>query len=630
MSLGELISGFVKGQEALSWTGSFTDYLEIVEKNPRVARLSHARVYDMIMSYGVEYDDEGNIEKYNFFAGEIFGCHQPIKAIVEYFRAAAQGLEPRKRILLLMGPAGGGKSSLVALLKKRLEAYTRTDEGVLYGIAGCPMHEEPLHLLPEDLRKEIKEKYGIYIEGDLCPFCRWRLENEWKGDFTKFQVKRVIFSEQGRKGIGTFSPSDPHTQDVAELIGSIDLAQIGEFGSESDPRAWRFDGELNIANRGICEFIELLKVDAKFLYLLLNLAQEQRIKAPRYPLIYADEIVISHSNEAEYLKFIAEKTNEALQDRIHLIKFPYNLAVSDEEQIYDKLLSQGSKRIHIAPNTTKAAAIFGVLTRLKDVETEKKISLIDKMKVYDGKKLKGWTDHEVRLLKQKNPDEGMTGAGPRFMIDALSKGSVKSDLDCINPIQALRSIIEHLDNHPRVDEKIKEEYKNHIERVREVYHDMLKKQIMSAFVVGYKEQAKAMVEDYLLEVNAWRKKDKIKDPITGEERLPNEKFMRDIEEQIGISEKASKEFREEIIAKVADLALEGKKFDYQSHDNLKEAIEKKLFTDVKSIVKTIISAKILDKEQEKRLDQVVEALKNEGYCEICAREVLKYMSRIID
>jgi len=234
------------------------------------------------------------------------------------------------------------------------------------------MHEEPLHLLPENLRKEIKEKYNIYIEGDLCPYCQWRLENEWNGNFMKAQVKRVIFSEQGRKGIGTFSPSDPHTQDVAELIGSIDLAQIGEYGSESDPRAWRFDGELNIANRGVCEFIELLKVDAKFLYLLLNLAQEQRIKAPRYPLIYADEIVISHSNEAEYIKFIAEKTNEALQDRIHLIKFPYNMAVSDEEQIYSKLLSQGSNRIHIAPNTTKVAAIFGVLTRLKDVETEKK------------------------------------------------------------------------------------------------------------------------------------------------------------------------------------------------------------------------------------------------------------------
>jgi len=173
-------------------------------------------------------------------------------------------------------------------------------------------------------------------------------------------------------------------------------------------------------------------------------------------------------------------------------------------------------------------------------------------------------------------------------------------------------------------------YKNHIERVREVYHDMLKKQIMPAFVVGYKEQARAMVDDYLIEINAWRKKDKIKDPVTGEERIPNEKFMRDIEEQIGISEKASKEFREEIIAKVADLALEGKKFDYQSHDNLKEAIEKKLFSDVKSIVKTIVSAKILDKEQEKRLDQVVEALKKEDYCEICSREVLKYMSRIID
>ena len=631
MSIEDLINARSEDTGDLNWRGSFSDYLKIVEEQPEVARLSHARIYDMIMEKGTETDEEGNVVKYNFFADEIFGCQKPIDAIVEYFRAASQGLEPRKRILLLMGPAGGGKSSIVIKIKKGLEEYTRTKQGALYGIAGCPMHEEPLHLLDESTRKSLKEKYGIHVEGELCPLCQHRLDNEFGGDIYKFEVERVLFTEQGRQGIGTFSPSDTKSQDISELIGSMDLSKIGEHGSESDPRAWRFDGELNIANRGLCEFIELLKVDSKFLYILLSLSQEQRISAPRYPLIYADEAVISHTNEAEFRKFLSEETNEALQDRIHLVHVPYNLSASDEEKIYDKLLKQSQRGPHLAPNTTKVAAMFSVLTRLKDEEQDKKINLTDKMKLYDGEKLKGWTDHEVRKLKQDNPDEGMTGIGPRFTTDALSKCAVKTKEGCVNPIQGLHAIVEHLENHPRIDRDTQKRYKDvFVGQVRELYHDMLKKQVMSAFVTGYKEQAKALVDDYLTEINAWKKKDQIKDPVTGEEREPNEKFMRDIEEQIGVAENASKEFREEIIAKVADLSLEGKKFDYESHDNLKEAIEKKLFGDVKSVVKTIVSAKVLDEDQQKRLDTVIEALKDEGYCDVCAREVLKYMSKIID
>ena len=630
MSLQDFVTGYNENKLSLSWKGAFFDYLKKVEDTPAVARLSHARIYDMIMSAGVEKDSDGNIVKYNFFKNDIFGCERGINSLVEYFRAGAQGLEPRKRILLLMGPAGGGKSSVVILIKKGLEEYSKTDEGALYGIVGCPMHEEPLHLLTGDLRMQIKNNYGVSIEGDLCPYCQWRLNNEFDGDISKFEVERLIFSEQGRIGIGTFSPSDPKSQDLSELIGSMDLAKIGETGSESDPQAWKFDGELNVANRGICEFIEILKVDSKFLYLLLNLAQEQRIKTPRYPLIYADEVVISHTNEAEYIKFIGEKTNEALQDRIHIIKFPYNLTVNDEEKIYDKLLSQGSLKVHLAPNSTKVAGMFSALTRIEDVEGKKKINIVDKMKVYNGEKLKGWTNHEIKMLKEESPNEGMSGAGPRFTTDALSKHMAKPGIECLNPIQTLRAIVDHLDYHPKIDQKIKEEYKNHVGRVRDVYHEMIKKQVMSAFVTGYAEQAKSMVERYLVEINAWRKDDKLEDLTTGEMRDPDEKFMRSVEEQIGIAESSKKEFREEVVAKVADLALSGEKFDYASHEELKKAVERKLFDDVKSIVKTVVSATVLDDDQKKRLDQVIEALKDDGYCENCAREVLKYMARIID
>ncbi len=637
MSFTDKLKSYSDNLGDLNWKGNFYDYLDVVKKDKKVARLTHARIYDMIMDKGVEKDKDGHILRYKFFEDEIFGCEKALDSLVEYFQAGAQLLDPRKRILLMMGPAGGGKSSVAILLKRGLEEYTLTEKGKVYAIDGCPMHEEPLHALPNELRKEFEKEYKVYVEGELCPMCQWKLNNEWgedkngvwKPDLAKIPVKRVIFSEQDRVGIGTFSPQSEKDQDISELIGSMDLSQIGEIGSESDPRAWKFDGELNIANRGVVEFIEMLKSPPQFLYLLLNLAQEQRIKISRYPLIYADEVIVSHTNEAEYQKFMAEQTNEALQDRINRIKVPYNLTVNDEEKIYDKLL-KGSEKVHIAPKTTHIASMFAVLSRLVDVEKDKKVDLVTKMKLYNGEKLKGWTASEVRALKEENPDEGMTGIGPRFVVDALSKIMARPGTKCLNPIQSLRGLRHHLDYHPRIDKKLKEYYMEVLDKVKEEYHDMIKKQVMSAFVTGYQEQARALVDRYLFEVNAWRKSDKVEDPTTGEERDADEKFMRSVEEEIGISESASKEFREEVVAKVADLALDGRKFDYTSHQGLSDAIEKKLFSDVKSVTKAIVSADVLDKDQEKRLDQVIQAMKENGYCEVCARETLKYLSKIID
>ena len=274
--------------------------------------------------------------------------------------------------------------------------------------------------------------------------------------------------------------------------------------------------------------------------------------------------------------------------------------------------------------------MFGVLTRLEDVEGKKKLSLVDKLKLYDGQKLEGWTDHEVRTLQEEAPREGMEGAGPRFIVDALSKALAQPETQCLDPIAALRGIMDHLDHHPHIDAKRKEAYKNHIGRVRDVYHDLLKKQVMAAFVTGFAEQAKGMVGQYLSEVNSWRKKDKVKDAITLQPRDPDEKLMRAIEEQIGISENAKAEFRNEIVARVADLALAGKVFDYSSHDRLREAVERKLFGDVKGIVKTVVTSSVLDADQKKRMDQVIDALLAQGYCPECSRSVLRYLSRIID
>lgn len=243
-------------EQRLQWEGTFLEYFELVKQNPAVADLSHARIHRMLTDAGVEDGDEG-LPRYNFFTHDLFGLDRPLQQLAEYFHSAARRLEVRKRILLLMGPVGGGKSTIVALLKRGMEAYTCTDAGAVYAIRGCPMHEEPLHLVPHPLRNDLYRQYGIYIEGDLCPACRQMLRDEYDGRIEEVQVHRILFSEKHRVGIGTFSPSDPKSQDISELTGSVDLSTIGTYGSESDPRAYRFDGELNVANRGMMEFIEM-------------------------------------------------------------------------------------------------------------------------------------------------------------------------------------------------------------------------------------------------------------------------------------------------------------------------------------------------------------------------------------
>ncbi len=271
------------------WEGSFYDYLKLVKGDPQITQLAHARIYRMIADAGVEELKEGG-KRYNFFNQELFGLDRTLENLVEeYFHPAARRLDVRKRILLLMGPVSGGKSTLVAMLKRGLERYSRTKNGALFGIKNCPMHEEPLHLIPKELRPEFEKEYGVYIEGELCPSCRMMVDAEYGGDIENVLVERVFLSEDDRVGIGTFTPSDPKSQDIADLTGSIDFSTIAEYGSESDPRAYRFDGELNIANRGIMEFQEMLKCDEKFLWNLLSLSQEGNFKAGRFALIYADE-----------------------------------------------------------------------------------------------------------------------------------------------------------------------------------------------------------------------------------------------------------------------------------------------------------------------------------------------------
>ena len=1083
MDLVKRLEEYRDRERGLLWEGTFAQYFEIATKQPQVGRLSHERIYHMIMDAGTETTRSGE-PRYNFFSQEIFGIEKPLQQIVEYFHSAAQRLEVRKRIMLLMGPVGGGKSTIVYLLKRGLEAYSRTEEGAIYAIRDCPMHEEPLHLIPVDLRPDVEKEFGLYIEGDLCPRCRYLVDTEYKGHIENVPVRRVTFSEKYRVGVGTFTPSDPKSQDISELVGGIDLSTIGEVGVESDPRAYRFDGELNIANRGIMEFIEMLKClsgdslvftqqgmrrldsfaqpdhpegesrelsvqiassvgiestahlyhagikptrrittrrgyvsegtfehrvlivnsegvqvwrrhdelqvgdwlvlqkgqnlwgedvtlqwqserpkhaqviripermtpalarwlgylvaegdmrpdgtlrftnreaelrddytrltqqlfgitprqypkvvqlnsvaladflsylgfktgaykkeipwsvlqssresvleflagyfagngtvnlggrlswstaserlaqhlqivllnlgvvsrriktrqraskdapyrdywnitasgvdadqlaqqmrllpqrklvvyeqrrreqpragradvipftagywttisdefqrvvmdramaaggvgyreregayqvlgedyinlhmlrtgtnnctrematkllskldgwvepptglsalmnasqfydeivsieesqadcwdfnvpgsntfiangivnhncDEKFLYVLLTLSQEQNIKTGRFSMIYADEVVVSHTNEHEYQSFVGNKKSEALQDRIILVKVPYNLRASDEVKIYEKLLKQSAlQNVHIAPYTLRIASIFAILTRL---EQSKKagMSLMKKLKLYDGEDMEDFKQKDVRELQEEAQREGMDGISPRYVINRLSNALVKQNTTCINPIDALRALRDGLDQHTSITRDERERYLNFISEARKEYDEMAKKEVQRAFVYSYEESARTLLNNYLDNVEAYCNKTKLRDPITDEEVEPDEQLMRSIEEQIGITENAKKAFREEILIRISSLARKGLTFDYNSHERLKEAIEKKLFADLRDVVKITTSTRTPDKEQLRKINEVVNRLMTEhGYCHVCANEMLRYTGSLLN
>jgi serine protein kinase len=630
MDLVKRLEEYRDRERSLTWEGTFAQYFEIATRQPSVAQLSHERIYNMIVAAGVETTRLGD-QRYKFFSGDIFGLEKPLQQIVEYFHSAAQRLEVRKRILLLMGPVGGGKSTIVHLLKRGLEVYSRTDSGAAYAIKECPMHEEPLHLIPLELREDVEKEFGLYIEGELCPQCRWLLENKYDGKIEDVPVRRLVFSEKQRSGIGTFTPSDPKSQDIAELVGGIDLSTIGEVGVESDPRAYRFDGELNIANRGIMEFIELLKTDEKFLYVLLTLSQEQNIKTGRFSLIYADEVVVSHTNENEYTAFVGNRKSEALQDRIILVKVPYNLRVTDEVKIYEKLLRQSAlKDVHIAPYTLRIASIFAILTRL---EAPKKagMSLMKKLKLYDGEDVEEFKQKDIKELQDETVHEGMEGISPRYVINRLSSALVREHVTCINPIDALRALRDGLDQHTSISREQREHYLNFISEARKEYDEVARKEVQRAFVYSFEESARTLLNNYLDNVEAFCNKTKVKDPITEEDMDPDEHLMRSIEEQIGITDNAKKAFREEILIRISSLARRGQTFEYTSHERLKEAIEKKLFADLRDVVKITTSTKTPDAEQLKRINEVVNRLINEhGYCHVCANELLRYVGSLLN
>lgn len=613
-------------------------YIEIVRKKPTVASLSHKRVYDMIKSYGVEVDKETGEKKFLFFEQELFGIESSTKEIMEYFEGAALGSDVGKRFLMLFGPPSSGKSNVVSMIKDYLERWTRTEDGALYGIEGCPMREEPLHAIPNDLRSSLSGELGVKIEGDLCPHCALRLRTEFKGDFMAFKAKRVYFSQQGRVGIGTFVPADPKSQDITELIGSVDLSKIGEFGTESDPRAFRFDGELDISNRGVMEFIEILKIDHKFLYVLLTATQERVIKTPRFPLIYCDLAILSHTNEAEYKDFVGNPKNEALIDRMIVCKVPYTLQVDQEVKIYEKLLRLGGVTdVHVAPHTLKVAAMFAILSRLEESK-DKTVDKVKKMRLYNKEDVEGLSPKDVVRLRKESNTEGMDGISPRYIVNRLVTTAVRGNRGeegkrpYITPVDLLRALKDGVQTSSKFKPEEKAKYDEVFAIAKKEYDGIAQNEVQKAFFVSFEDEAKALLENYLDNVEAYLEKSKLIDKITGEEIDPDEKLLRAVETQIGIHESGKDSFRNEVMRKAAAALRRGETFRYDQHANLRKAIEKQLFEEKRDVIKmTITTRSKQDADQLKRINAVVSTLcEKHGYIPESANELLEYVSSIMN
>jgi serine protein kinase len=675
-----LISQFAATEKFkdLNWKGSFADYINIVKEHPEITRTAFQRVYDMITTYGSsEYVEfKKKVTHYKFFDDErnagkdaVYGLDIPLMKLVNAFRSAAEGYGTERRVILLHGPVGSSKSTIARLLKHGLEAYSKTEEGALYtftwtdadksserhGLLGkgidefpCPMHEEPLHLVPLEIRDKIvdelnrggKTKYKIRSDGDLCPACRFifkGLMSRYDGDVNQVlkhtEIRRLTLSEADRVGIGTFQPKDEKNQDSTELTGDINYRRIAEYGSDSDPRAFNFDGEFNIANRGIIEFIEVLKLDVSFLYDLLGASQEHKIKPKKFAQTDIDEVILGHTNEPEYRRLQNNEFMEALRDRTVKIDVPYITKLKEEIKIYKKDFNE--KRIkgkHIAPHTIETAAMWAILTRL-EMPKKANLSRLQKLKLYDGKSLPGYTEDNVKELRKEAIREGLDGISPRYIQDKISNALVNSkhgEMGCVNPFMVLNELEGGLKHHSLIvgDEK-KKAYKELLAVVKQEYEDMVKSEVQRA-ISADENALSRLCSNYIDNIKAYTQKERVKNKYTGQDEEPDERLMRSIEDKIDIPESRKDDFRREIMNYIGALAVDGKVFDYKTNERLHKALELKLFEDQKDSIKLAsLVTSVVDKNTQEKIDIVKSRLiKDYGYCEICSNDVLNFVASI--
>lgn len=615
----------------MKFEGTLLEYLELVQQTPQIAQLAHARLYGVITGPGyreipinektrARRRRDEKIKMYKFFEDEFFGMERVVAQMVRYFHSAAMKGEESRQVLFLVGPVGAGKSSLMEKIKSGLE-----QADPVYALKGCPMHEEPLHLIPRHLREKVGSMLGVKIEGDLCPICRFRLEEEFHGEYERFPVVTIRPSKRGRKCVGIVPPVDPNNQDTSVLIGSEDISKLDLY-PENDPRVLSLNGAFNAGNRGVVEFIEVFKNETEFLHTMITATQEKSIPSPgKHSMIYFDGVILAHSNEAEWNRFKADHTNEAILDRIVKIEVPYVLQLSEEVKIYEKIIKSSNFQAHIAPHTLEMVAMFAILTRLKQ---SNKCDLFTKLKIYNGEEVveKGQTKKlDFDELVEEHKDEGMSGISTRFGMKCLDNTLSDSEHHCINPIAVREAMIQKIKEVTLPDD-VRKTYLGLLQdTLHREYLQILEKEIAKAFVHSYREQAETLFQNYLDHAEAYVNKKKLIDPNTKEELEPDLKFMESIEEQLGISGTAAQGFRQDVNSFLFSLIRRGEKINYQSYKPLKEAIEKKLMASVRDLSRIITKSKTRDREQSEKYDTMVQTMiKDYGYCEHCCEVVLKY------
>ena len=617
---------------------SLTEYLSLCKKDPGAYANAAER---MLMAIGEpELIDTSRdprmsrifsnklIKRYPAFE-EFYGMEEAIEQIVSYFKHASQGLEEKKQILYLLGPVGGGKSSLAEKLKQLMENVP------FYAIKGSPVFESPLGLFnPDEDAQILEEEYGIpqrYLKYIMSPWAVKRL-NEYGGDISQFRVVKLYPSRLNQVAIAKTEPGDENNQDISSLVGKVDIRQLEEY-AQDDPDAYSFSGALCRANQGIMEFVEMFKAPIKVLHPLLTATQEGNYNSTEgLGAIPYEGVLLAHSNESEWQSFRNNKTNEAFIDRVNIVKVPYCVRISEEIRIYEKLLEHSSlKKAPCAPDTLKMLAQFSVLSRIKDPENS---SIFSKMRVYDGENLKD-TDPNAKPLQEYKDvagvDEGMNGLSTRFAFKILSKVfNFDPSEVAANPVH-LMYVLEQQIEQQQYPEEIQERYLSFLkEFLTPKYIEFLGKEIQTAYLESYSEYGQNIFDRYITYADFWIQDQEYRDPDTGHilDRSALSEELEKIEKPAGIAN--PKDFRNEVVNFVlrARANHEGKNPSWLSYEKMRTVIEKKMFSNTEDLLPVIsFNAKGSQDDQRKHKDFVARMVAH-GYTEKQVRLLSEWYIRV--
>jgi serine protein kinase len=672
-SLAELSTDYKESIPAdLRETKPFDWYLDEVYEDPLVARNAHQRVADMFDFYGTEYDEREGIVKYklatedplndgeNTFYGNVI--HQSIHEFVNKVKSGARGLGPERRIKLLLGPVGSGKSHFDRMVRQYFEDYTLRDDGRMYtfrwtnlcdvirdqdpadDVVRSPMNQDPLVLLPKKQRQAVIDDineahdapYTIRNEQSLDPeseFYMDQLLEEYDDDLetvlgNHVEVVRLTADENKRQCLETFEPKDKKNQDETELTGDVNYSKIAIYG-ESDPRSFDYSGAFCNANRGIFSGEELLKLQREFLYDFLHATQEMTIKPKNNPRIDIDQVIVGRTNMPEYKDKKGDEKMEAFNDRTKRIDFPYVLGYEEEADIYRKMLNNADvPDINVEPHTLEMAGLFAVLTRIEEPDTET-VEMIQKAKAYNGE-IDDGDDIDVKKLRDEAEakaeiGEGMEGVSPRFIGDEIAEAIMDSKhrtRGFLSPLTVFNFFEDNLEHHGSIPEENFETYYRYLELVREEYKARAIEDVRHALAYDV-DEIQRQGEKYMDHVMAYIDDDTIEDDITGRNQDPDEKFMRSIEENLDIPEDRKEDFRQEVSNWVSRRAREGDTFNPQDNERLRRALERKLWEDKKHNINfsALVSANETDDDER---NSWVDALIEQGYSRDGATEVLEF------